>query len=312
MDFIDGVRSFVAVADAGSFTAAAQRLGISNKLAGKHVAALESRLGQVLFYRTTRALSLTAAGERWMPHAREVLAAVEAATAALLDDGALAGRIRISCGVTMGELIVADAVRDFAARHPAVQLDLILNDGTADLTAGGFDLAVRIGVPRDSSLRMRRLCPTRLRIAASPAYLSRAGTPRHLADLAAHRAILDLNEDAPGRWPFRVDGQDVIASPQANIAVNSASITIRAALDGAGLVRAPDIFLAPHLASGALVPVLDNYGNGERDVYLLTHPTSFRQPRIAAFAGMLRETFAAMTADRQDPAPGLTSERPRR
>lgn len=303
MDFIDGVRSFVAVADAGSFTAGAQRLAISNKLAGKHVAALESRLGHALFYRTTRALSLTAAGERWLPHAREVLAAVESAAAALEGDGALAGRIRIACGVTMGELIVADTVRDFADRHPEVQLDLILNDTVADLTGGGFDLAVRIGVPRDSSLRMRRLCATRLRIAASPAYLARAGMPKHPADLSAHRAILDLNEDAPGRWPFRVDGQNMIASPQANVAVNSASVTIRAALDGAGLVRAPDIFLAPHLASGALVPVLDDHISGEREVYLLTHPTSFRQPRIAAFADALRKRFAATAMNRGDRAP---------
>ncbi|MDO5613998.1 MAG: LysR family transcriptional regulator [Paracoccus sp. (in: a-proteobacteria)] len=297
MDFIDGMRTFVAVADAGSFTAAGQRLGISNKLAGKHVSALETRLGHALLYRSTRALSLTAAGERWLPHAREVLAAVEAAATALDGDGALSGRLRIACGTTMGELIVADVVRDFTARHPAVQVDLVLGDSPADLTAGGFDLAVRLGVPRDSSLRMRRLCATRIRIAASPAYLARAGTPRQPADLAAHQAIIDLNEETPGRWPFRVNGQDITVSPQTNIAVNSASVTIRAAVQGQGLVRAPDIFLAPHLASGALIAVLDQAAVIERQVYLLSHATSFRQPRIAAFADLLRHRFAAMAGN---------------
>ncbi|MDO5632761.1 MAG: LysR family transcriptional regulator [Paracoccus sp. (in: a-proteobacteria)] len=297
MDFIDGVRAFVAVTDAGSFTAAAQRLGISNKLAGKHVSALETRLGHALLYRSTRALSLTAAGERWLPHAREVLAAVESAAAALDGDGALSGRLRIACGTTMGELIVADALREFAAQHPAVQVDLVLGDSTADLTAGGFDLAVRLGVPRDSSLRMRRLCTTRIRIAASPSYLARAGTPRQPADLAAHRAIIDLNEEVPGRWSFRVNGQDVIAGPQANFAVNSASVTISAAVQGQGLVRAPDIFLAPHLASGALIPVLDDAASIERQVYLLSHASGFRQPRIAACADALRRRFATVAVN---------------
>lgn len=296
MDYIDGIRAFVTVADAGSFTAAGQRLGISNKLAGKYVSALEARLGHALLYRTTRALSLTDAGERWLPHAREVVAAVEAADAALDQGSALKGRLRMTCGTTMGEAILAGVVRDFTARHPGVQVDLILGDDLADLTAGGFDLAVRIGMPRDSSLRMRRLGQARPQIAASPAYLARAGAPRRPADLAAHQAIIDLNEQAPGRWPFRANGQDLVAVPQSVFAVNSASVATAQALEGHGLVRAPDIFLAPHIARGALIPVLEDFAPHPRELFMLTHPTGFRQPRIAAFGDLLRQRFAQMRA----------------
>lgn len=290
MDLIDGIRSFIAVVETGSFTAAGQRLGISNKLAGKYVAGLEARLGRPLFYRTTRAVSLTDAGEDYLPHARKVLSALEEAEAALdAPDGALTGRLRITCGTTMGELCVADAVRQFLDENPAMRVDLHLSDGYTDLAAGGFDLAVRIGVPRDSSLRMRRVGQTTPRIAASPAYLATHGTPLHPQDLAQHRAILDLNEETPGRWHFDApNGEGVAAVITGAMSINSASVTIAQAIAGKGLIRVPDIFLAPALATGKLVLLLNDYSIGARPIHLLSHPTAFRQKNISAFGQVMR------------------------
>lgn len=289
MELIDGIKTFVAVVETGSFTAAGQRLGISGKLASKYLAALEGRLGRPLLYRTTRAVSLTGAGAAWLPHARKVLAALDEADAALDETaGVLSGRLRITCGTTLGELLLADVVRDFTTHHPLVRVDLLLSDGFTDLAAGGFDLAVRIGAARDSSLRMQRLGLTRLRVAASPAYLTQHGTPQSIGALADHRILIDLNAEQPYRWGFTVDGAPQMVSVSGTMAVNSASVTIRHALAGAGLVRAPDIFLAPYLASGALVPVLDALAPEPLPVSLMTLPTGFRQSKIAGFAKVLK------------------------
>ena len=290
MDLTDGIRAFLAVVETGSFTAAGQRLGISNKQAGKLVAALEARLGQNLLYRTTRAVSLTEPGETWLPHARKILSALEDAEGAFEDpEGGLSGRLRITCGATMGELCVAEAARSFAAQHPRMRVDLHLSDGLTDLAAGGFDMAVRIGIPRDSSLLMQRIGATTPRIAASPAYLERHGIPRHPRDLAGHVAALDLNEQQPGRWDFQDAGQPLTVTVHGPLAVNSAAITIAQALAAEGLVRAPDIFLAPHLAQGTLRTVLDDFANEARPIHILSQPTAFRQRKIAAFGAVLRQ-----------------------
>lgn len=298
MDLTDGIRAFVTVVETGSFTAAGQRLGISNKQAGKHVAGLEDRLGRSLLYRTTRAVSLTEAGEVYLPLARKVLAALEEAESAFdAPDGGLTGRLRITCGATMGELCVAGAVRAFTAENLAMRVDLHLTDGYTDLAAGGFDMAVRIGIPRDSSLLMQHIGATTPRIAASPAYLAAHGTPAHPHDLAAHKAVLDLNEQLPGRWDFRTgpDGADITVVMQGDMAVNSAAITIRHAILGAGLVRAPDIFLAPHLAQGSLRTVLDDFATQARPIHILSQPTTFRQRKIAAFGAVLRRHLDRLT-----------------
>ncbi|MDO5641172.1 MAG: LysR family transcriptional regulator [Paracoccus sp. (in: a-proteobacteria)] len=294
MEQIQTLRAFLAVADSGGFTAAGKALGLSNKLVGKYVAALEARLGQPLFYRSTRAVSLTAAGEDYQPHARRILAAWdEAETAFATRDGSLSGRLRISCGTTLGALFVADACQQFLETHPAMRVDLHLSDGLTDLAAGGFDLALRIGVPRDSSLRMRRIGQTMPRIAASPDYLARHGRPDHPGDLASHHAILDLNEDSPGRWPFHgPDGEALSVLVPGALAVNSASVTITMAIQGKGLVRAPDIFLAPALASGRLVLLLPDYTSPGLPIHILSHPTGFRQEKIAAFGQFLRRHLA--------------------
>ncbi|WP_128292523.1 LysR family transcriptional regulator [Afifella aestuarii] len=298
MDYADGIRSFVAVVETGSFTTAGERLGISNKLVSKYVAALEERLGRALLYRTTRSVSLTEDGERWLPYARNVLDSLEAADAALIDsDTELAGRLRITSGTTFGELCLADAAQTFIETYPGMRVDLVLSDEMTDLVAGGFDLAVRISVPRDSSYRMARIGTITSQIAASPAYLKAHGTPRRPEDLADHQAIFDLNDDPPRRWRFCDGKKEKVVEVAGRLAVNSASATIRQAIAGHGLIRAPDIFLKPHLARGDLVTVLDDFTvrdrardrAGERAIHLLTAPSAFRSDKVAAFAAVLRQ-----------------------
>lgn len=294
MDQIEGMRAFVATVETGSFTRAGQRLGLSNKLVSKYVAALEERTGVSLLYRTTRALSLTEAGSAYLGACRKVLAALEEADAALhpADEG-YTGNLRITAPLTFGEIFVVDAVRDFLRLNPAMQIDLMLNDSLADLAREGYDLAVRIGNLADSGLISRRLGECRLCLVASPAYLDRHGVPERPEDLASHLCILDSNNLTPGRLAFVQDDRRISVHVQGRFSVNNASAALRAALDGEGIVSVLDIFAAEGLRTGALCEVLGDYAMGRRDIQAVYLRTTFRQPKIAGFVDFLRDRFRA-------------------
>lgn len=219
---------------------------------------------------------------------------------------------RVGCGspTTLGELCVAGAAAGFATAHPGLRVELHLGDGLTDLAAGGFDMAVRIGWPRDSSLRMARIGATTLRVAASPAYLAAHGVPSVPTDLAGHHALVDLNEAPPGRWLFRQGGDEIAVAVAGPLAVNSATVTIAQALAGRGIVRAPDIFLGAHLASGALVELLAGYAGPARPIQVLTLPGAHRPRPVCAFAEALRRHLGALRAPVL-PAPDTAPTRPR-
>lgn len=294
MDQIEGMRAFVATVETGSFTRAGQRLGLSNKLVSKYVAALEDRTGVSLLYRTTRALSLTEAGSAYLTACRKVLAALEEADAALHPaEQGFTGNLRITAPLTFGEIFVVDAVREFLRANPAVQIDLSLNDGLADLAREGFDLAVRIGNLADSGLIARRLGESRMVLVASPAYLDRHGTPARPEDLAHHCCVLDSNNPIPGRWAFLQGDTRLLVNVHGRFSVNNATAAIRAALDGEGIVSTLDIFAAPYLRGGRLLPVLPDENAGRRDIQAVYLRTTFRQPKIAGFVDFLRDRFHA-------------------
>ncbi|MEM7709545.1 MAG: LysR family transcriptional regulator, partial [Pseudomonadota bacterium] len=168
MDRLHLMRAFIASAEAGSFTAAADRLGASNKVVSKHVGELEAALGTRLLHRTTRKLSLTDEGRRYLDGARDVLERVAALEADLgSEDGSLKGRLRLSAPSTFGDLFMPSLLRGFCARHPNVEIDLRLSDRFVDLAEDGFDLVVRIGSLPDSSLVAKRLARTALWVVAS-------------------------------------------------------------------------------------------------------------------------------------------------
>ncbi|MEM7489208.1 MAG: LysR substrate-binding domain-containing protein, partial [Pseudomonadota bacterium] len=203
MDTIDGMRSFVTAVEAGSFTAAADRLGLSKKLVSKYVAELEARLGTRLLHRTTRTLALTEAGSAAYAQCLDILDRVDA-----LKSGSqagtrdLAGTIRLSAPVTFGEVYLPSLLQSFAARHPRIEFDLRLNDRYVDLTDEGFDLAIRVGRLEASGLIARKLGVTRLLVVASPAYLAAHGAPAVPGDLKDHVCIRDTNLRGGIEWPL--------------------------------------------------------------------------------------------------------------
>lgn len=294
MDRIDGLRAFVAVVDSGSFTRAGQRLGISNKLVSKYVAALEARQGVTLLNRTTRALSLSPAGERYLGAARRVLSAVEELDAqARAEDGALTGRLRVTAPVTFGELFAPVLTGDFLIRHPGLNIDLHLTDRYVDLAGEGFDLALRIGVLADSSLIARRIGTTGIWAVASPDYLARRGRPAHPGDLRGHDNIRDSNSTMPHRATFVIDGKPVGLPLPGRITVNSAQAVRRLVLAGGGIALIPRFVVAEDVALGRLERLLADYSVPPLDIQALYLPQPFVPPRVSAYLDHLRRHLGA-------------------
>jgi len=261
MDLIDGLRAFVATAQSGSFTAGAERLGISNRLASKYVAELEARLGVRLLARTTRRVGVTPAGEEILARAPALLDDFDALLASVSEEaGGFSGVMRISAPVTFGEVYVKDLLARFAAPHPRLVIDLRLSDAFVDLAGEGIDLALRIGRPEVAVLKLRRLGEIEGILVAAPDYLARAGTPAAIRDLAHHACIIDTNRRQPTRWAFD-SGESVAVTGR--FFVNSAQVARDLAVAGEGIAFCPRFVLGDALATGRLVQVLPGVASGK-------------------------------------------------
>jgi DNA-binding transcriptional LysR family regulator len=253
MDRFDALNAFAAVVDQGGFAAAARRLGLSTSAATRHVAALEQRLGVLLLNRTTRAVSLTDAGERFLVRARRILADLdEAERMAEGERGEPAGRISISAPQIFGRLHVAPLVCEFMTQHPKVQAELLLTDRIVNLVEDGVDLALRIGHLGDSTDIARRLGDVRRVLVASPSYLARWGEPAAPDRLEGHRLIAFTALTPARLWRFWRDGapRDVGVAP--SYVTNSADAAIWHAMQDGGLTFALSYQVVDALRDGRL------------------------------------------------------------
>ena len=255
LDQVTGMRVFVRVAAAGSLAAAGRSLNLSQTMVTKHVDALEARLGVRLLHRTTRRLTLTEAGRGYLDACGRILAEIEEAEeAAAAGQAEPRGLLRLNAPVSFGTSQIVPLLGQFAARYPKVRLDIGLNDRVVDLIEEGWDLAVRIGVLRGSSLVSRRLAPCRMVVCASPAYLQAHGTPRTAADLAGHNCLgYTLSERmGTGRWSFGPDAS-VVVPVSGTMQANNGDALRAAALAGLGVIYQPTFLVGGDVRSGALV-----------------------------------------------------------
>ncbi|MCB1474747.1 MAG: LysR family transcriptional regulator [Rhodobiaceae bacterium] len=260
MDIVDQLKAFVATAQTGSFTAAAEHLGISNRLTSKYVAGLEARLGVRLFQRTTRKVGLTPAGEDLLSRAPALLDEFDELLGEVSEGSrGFSGVIRVSAPVTFGEIYVGGMLGRFADKNPGLTFDLRLNDRYVDLASEGIDLAIRIGRSEMLSLKARRLGEFQSMMVASPAYIAAHGKPNSPEDLQAHRCIIDTNRRLPRRWTFHAGDREHVATVQGRFSVNSARAAIELAIAGHGIAYAPRFVLCDALTAGDLVPVMTDY-----------------------------------------------------
>lgn len=294
MDRFEDMRTFVEVADAGSISAAAERLHRAKSAVSRRIADLEDRLGAQLFRRTTRALNLTDTGRGYLERCRRILEDVaEAELAVSRDHGTLRGQLRVAAPMSFGLKHLGPAINEFQERHPQVTFDLDLNDRQVDVMAEGFDLALRIADLPDSSLVARRLAPVRMVLCASPTYLANRGIPNRPQDLADHDCLSYTNLPDPTRWVFREPAGDpgsVRIHPQ--IAANNGDFLLQAAIAGRGIAYQPTFIAFEPIRDGQLVPVLEDYDWPGVNAYVIYPQSRHLSQRVRAFVDFLAERFA--------------------
>ncbi|MFO0696913.1 MAG: LysR family transcriptional regulator [Polyangiales bacterium] len=309
MDWND-VEVFVKVVDAGGVSAAARALGLPKSTVSRRLARLEGALGVRLLQRTSRAQALTEAGRAY--HARVAAAFGElasAGTALERCEEVPRGTLRLTAPPDLAAPI-ADVVVGFTSLHPEVTVEVELSNRFVDLVAEGFDLAIRAGRLRDSSLVAKKLLESKLRLYASPAYLEARGVPRTLRDLEKHEAVMFRPKDGKVRWPLvGPKGKTVSVEMRGRVGCSDFGLVRQVASAGAGVALMPEAAAAPDLASGLLVPVLPEW-SGDGGTMSLVYPTARLLPlRVRAFRDYALETFPGVVKARAVPSPGRTSRR---
>lgn len=292
MDRFSEMQVFVTVVDQGSFTGAAQTLGLSRTAVSRLLGDLEARLGTRLLHRTTRRLSLTAEGERFLERCRRLLGDLAEAEAEMnVQAGQAIGRLRVNAPVSFGQLHLAPLWPAFMALHPRVELDITLSDRLVDLVEEGFDLAVRVARLEPSSLISRPLTSTRLVLCASPVYLERHGRPADPSELARH-ALIGYSLLATGDvWEFSGPAGPVSVKVNPRMRANSGDTCCAAALGHMGIVLQPTFLVGPHLASGALVELLPDWPAGELGVHALYPSRRHLTPKVRALVDFLADAL---------------------
>jgi len=289
---LEGIETFIAAAEQGSLSEAARALNLSRSVVSERLSELEREIGARLIQRTTRRMTLTEDGLAFLPRARRIAREVSEAAAELAQRrGQLVGSLRISGPVSFGYLHLGPALYPFLQQHPGIELTLDLDDRFVDVEADGYDAVIRHGPIRDSWLIAIGLAPSRRMLVASPAYLEANGTPRTIAELEQHRAILYTNRIAD--WRF--DGPDgsVNLHPRHALRVNNGLIMRDAAVAGMGLTMLPSFMIHAEVKAGTL-RVVDVGAEPERAEIHLAYPKA-QQPSamLRAFIDYLRHAFGS-------------------
>ena len=303
LDLFRGVVPFVAVAEESSFRKAATRLGVSPAAVSKAVQTLEAELGLTLFVRTSRAVSLTRAGETFFERCRSAVAALQGAREAVeLTRRAPSGELVVSVPVVVMPLLVPGLAL-LRARYPGLTFSVKVTDQLSRLAEESVDVAVRVGGLRESSLVARRLRGTRLLTLASPAYLARRGVPLDLDALAAHDCLVLLGHNGkPRPWVF---ASGLLPVP-AVMLVDHGPTLVDAALAGLGVAQAFDYMVEAELRDGRLVELLAESAGPGPDIHAVCTPGRRASPNVRAAFHAFADAFAA------DPRPPRPPRGPRR
>ena len=293
MNRLDSLESFVAVVEAGQFSAAAARLGIGKSAVSRRVSELEEHLGARLLQRTTRRLSLTEAGREFYPRALQLLEDLaEAEQSVSSGQQALSGRIRLATPLTFGLLHLGPLINRFMQAHPAVMLDLDMDDAQINLIQEGVDLALRIGRLEDSSLIALPLAPVRALIVASPDYLARHGTPTAPEELAAHPALCYSNLPDPQKLRLLDrEGRTHTVNLVPRMLANNGDLLLAAASESLGICVSPTFIAYRAIVEGRLVPIMSDYHLPTATAYAVYPTRRFVPQRVRALAEFLQQAF---------------------
>lgn len=295
-----GVVAFIAVANEGSFSRAADRLGIGRSAVSRSVQKLESQLGARLFLRTTRSTAITREGELFYENCRPGVERILQAMEEMRDlrEGPPQGQLKISAPYGFGRTVVAPLLAEFRTLFPSVALELLLEERAIDLTTDRVDVAFRDGRLEDSQVIAKQLIPMRMQVCASPDYVRWHGLPESIDELSAHACI--NQRLANGRlqsWDFKIGGHARSITPHADIVVNDPSLALRAVLDGEGLAQLPAYQVCDALRDGTLLACLAHVAPDDRGHYLCYLSRQHLPKRIRVFIDFMTSRIRALDLD---------------
>jgi DNA-binding transcriptional LysR family regulator len=291
MDVFEDMTIFVHAVDLRGFTAAAEKLGLSKQFVSRRVSALEARLGVRLLTRTTRKLAVTELGRIYHAHATQILADVAMADLAVSSQGGQArGLLRVSAPMSFGTMYLSALVPRFLSLHPAVSLELDLNDRSVDVIGEGYDMAIRIAALADSTLIARSIAPVLTVACCSPTYLAARGAPKTPDELKEHDCILS-SQSRSVEWKFLDKGTLRSVPLGGRIRLNNGELARDAAIAGLGIAYLPTFITTAALRSGQLVPLLEDYPAAASAVYSVYPQHRQTSPLIHAFTDFLSAAF---------------------
>ena len=291
---LNRLAAFAAVVESGSFTAAAEKLGLTKAMVSQHVSRLEKELGISLLTRTTRKVTPTETGAAFYADCAQALQGMQAAIARVGGGSEVpSGTLRLTTPEDYGSAVVVPALAGFMHRFPAVKVEFVATDHVVDLVAGRFDLAIRTGWLRDSSLRAARLGVFDQIVAAAPAYLKKFGTPKRPEDLAKHRWITLTLLRSALTWTFSAkDSKTQTVRISSTVSTNSTA-SLRAFMrEGVGVSILPDYMLDADIRAGRLVRLLAGWSLPQGGVHAVYPNARYTSAKVRAFVDFLREFLA--------------------
>lgn len=292
MDRLLSLEVFVKVVELGSFSAAGNAFDITPAMVSRHVSSLEKKLGGTLLARTTRSMKLTELGENYYKNCKHILGLIEVA-----DAGAEAltskpkGNLKVTASLGFGSLELAPIISQYLKLYPEVNIELSLTDRYVDIVEEGFDVAIRIGELKDSSLKAKRIATFKLVICASSEYLSKRGTPQTPEDLLDHECLEFSNWATKGGWNalFRSESKKGAITPR--YIANNGHALRNAALDGIGIILQPRALLKNDIESGRLIEIMADYVPETRPVYAVFPSERQLAPKLSSFIEFLANSF---------------------
>jgi DNA-binding transcriptional LysR family regulator len=281
----DGIDEFVAVATAGTFTGGASAHGSSTTHMSRTIARLEARIQTQLFHRTTRSVKLTDTGRIFLDHCQRIILERDEAIALVAAKGEPQGKLRITCSTAMGEMFVAPIVRRYCDMHKKLSISLDLTNRVVDIISEGYDFAIRTGQVSDARLIGTQVASRSVYTCASPDYLARYGNPARMADLSHHQCLTGSGSI----WHFHENGRDQVFRPKGRWQCNSGAAVVDAALGGLGICQLPEFYVLPHFASGALIPVLEEYRPSDEPIWAVYPQRRHLMPKISKLLELLEQ-----------------------
>jgi len=312
MDKLQAMQVFTKVVDANSFSGASDALQMTRSSVTTIIQNLEAHLKVRLLNRTTRRISLTPDGAAYYDACSRILAEVEDSESSLSISASPRGKLKVDMPGSIGRLIVVPALDDFHARYPDINLMLGVGDKAVDLIQDSVDCAIRIGILEDSTLVARRVGVSEFVTVASPEYIKKSGIPRKVADLDAHVAV-NYFSSRSGRivaMDFVVNGKPIEVPMRSRLAANDGDAYLQCGLQGLGIIQVPYFLAHPHLKSGSLVEVLEQWRPAPYPVSAIYPQNRHLSPTVRAFiewVAELFENFTQLKADQTHPTEIATS-----